>query len=101
MLPITEDEAIMTKIEVHESGPYTIGLSQKDSRCFKETSNYNYGSCRVLIAHKQQHGEVRYLKGTRGYGERDVYIECEHLEKGTYFVMIQMLYDHYIVDEFK
>jgi len=58
---------------------------------------YDYGSCRVLIAHQGQNGGVRYFKGTRGYGQRDVYIECEHLEKGTYFIMVQMLYGYNMV----
>ena len=51
LLPIIEKEAVMSKMIIYESGVYTIGLSQKDSRCFKETSSYNYASCRVVIAH--------------------------------------------------
>lgn len=46
------------RMTVHKSGDYTIAVSQKDDRCFSFSSDYEYGSCNILLAQEDNKGNI-------------------------------------------
>jgi calpain-15 len=84
----------LVKMQVGQAGHHTVSVSQKDERCFPRNSGYEYNNCRfILMQLKDAHGissGVTFMKGTKGYQDRDTYIEMDDLEKGTYYLFVEM-----------
>lgn len=40
-------------------------------------------------------GDIQFIAGTKGYQDRDTYIEVENCQKGKYYVFVEMDWDQY------
>ena len=94
----TKREFHVFQLNMVESGPQTIGVSQKDERCFDRYSNYMYSNCRVIAVRCENGdlkagGDLHFIQGTKGYQDRDTYIEIENCQKGKYYVFVEMDWD--------
>jgi hypothetical protein len=74
---------------VPESGAHTISVSQKGERMFPRESNYKYSNSRGIIV-KIDEDQVTYIKGFKGFRDRDTHVEFEYLEAGDYQVFIEV-----------
>lgn len=41
-------------------------------------------------------GDIQFVSGTKGYQDRDTYIEMENCQKGKYYVFVEMDWDPYV-----
>ena len=89
------------QLTVNDSGFQTISVSQKDERCFDRYSKYVYSNCRVMLVKCESgeinDGDIQFIQGTKGYQDRDTYIEIENCQKGKYYVFVEMDWDPYAV----
>jgi hypothetical protein len=76
-------------MNVQQRGSYYIQVSQKDERCFSRHEDYEYSSCRFILAQILEDGEYFYLGGKIGQ-ERDIWREYADLEVGEYYVFLEM-----------
>ena len=44
-----------------------------------------------------QDGQIEFIKGTKGYQDRDTYVEIENCQKGKYYVFVEMDWDPYVL----
>ena len=84
----------LIKFQICDGGPQTISISQKDERCMNRRSLYEYSNCRIIVMkllnNQDMKNGVTFLKGTKGYQERDTYIEFDNLNRGTYYAYVEM-----------
>jgi hypothetical protein len=70
------------QLTVNDSGYQTISVSQKDERCFSRYSQYVYSNCRMIVVRCENGdisgGDIQFMAGTKGYQDRDTYIELEN-----------------------
>ena len=59
---------------------------------FPRGSGYKYSNCRMIIAKKNDREDttLTYIRGSKGFKERDSYIEFENLEQGDYSMYIEV-----------
>ena len=84
----------LVKIKIEADGEQTFSVSQKGERIFPRNTEYEYSSCRFIVL-KSSNGEnlddgTEFIGGTKGYEERDTYIECGNIAAGIYFVYVEM-----------
>lgn len=82
------------EVNVGGTGKHSFSCSQKAARMFPRGSDYEYSNCRMILM-KLNNGEnlndgVTYVKGGKGFKERDAYLECDDLEAGNYFLLVEM-----------
>lgn len=70
-------------------GLQTFAVSQKSERCYPAATTVEYSSCRVILV-KDVGNKLEWVQGTTGNQERDTYLECGVLDKGTYFIFVQV-----------
>lgn len=71
------------------NGLQTFAVSQKSERCYPKATTVEYSCSRVILV-KDVGNKLEWVQGTTGNQERDTYLECGVLEKGTYFIFVQM-----------
>jgi hypothetical protein len=42
-------------------------------------------------------GDIQFIAGTKGYQDRDTYIELENCQKGKYYVYVEMDWDQHVL----
>ena len=60
---------------------------------FREDAGYSYSGARIYIAQIKNAAEPKnltYIKGNKVFGDRDTYLECEKLEIGFYYLVIEV-----------
>lgn len=82
------------KLEVPTTGEYTLSVCQKGDRMFDRHVQYEYSNSRMILiklnnSHNME-GGVTYIKGQKGFKERDSHMHIESLEAGTYFFYVEM-----------
>jgi len=83
------------RVMVSGSGEHTLSVSQTDERCFSRHSEYDYSNCRVILAKIIEDSDdvntlkLQYLKATSNQ-DRETHINIENLDKGEYFVYVEM-----------
>lgn len=83
------------RLIVSGEGEHTISVSQTDERCFNRHSNYDYSNCRMIVLKIEKDSDViddlqlKYMKGVSGW-DRETHCQFDKLEKGEYFVYIEM-----------
>ena len=84
----------LIKMVIEGDGDQTFSVSQKGERMFPRRSEYEYSSCRVLVLRSSNGVDLSegldYVGGTRGYEERDTYVECGYTAAGVYYVYVEM-----------
>ena len=82
------------KIDVTSKCEQTFAVSQKDERCYARNTNHEYSNCRVILVKSKNNKDLssglEFIRGTKGLQERDTYLECGELNKGVYFLYVQM-----------
>ena len=57
-------------------------------------SLYEYSNCRIIVVKLNNERDmskgVTFIKGTKGYQERDAYLELPNLDKGVYYAYVEM-----------
>jgi hypothetical protein len=82
-----------------ESGFQTISVSLKDERCYNRYSKYVYSNCRIIVVRSEDgelSGDLTFISGTKGYQDRDTYVEIQNCQKGKYFVFVEMDWDPFL-----
>jgi hypothetical protein len=85
----------LMRIMVSAAGEHTISVSQIDERCHNRHDEYDYSNCRVILAKIEKDSdnhkdlELKYIKATANQ-DRETHINIENIEKGEYFVYIEM-----------
>ena len=88
----------LVKMTINETGKHTIALSQKDERCYPRNCGYGYQFHRIIVAKalngSNLNGGIEFLKskksGARVLFERDNYLEFDDLEKGSYYILLDV-----------
>ena len=89
----------LLRLVVPEAGEHTISVAQKDARCYMRGIDYEYSYCRVLLLKiKTDLADLdadsktleAELVGREESWERETHVECAHLEKGEYHVLVEM-----------
>lgn len=87
-------EFYLIKMKVSRAGQHTFGVSQYGERLLPRGAQYKYANCIAYLV-KAKRG-TDSLDGCHFIGkkvtrqDRDTYIECGDLEKGTYFLYVDM-----------
>lgn len=68
-------------MKIDSGGEYTIGISQKDKRCFPISSDYKYSNITVQVIEDSGNDmtDLDYMDGVETYMKRDTYIEFKNL----------------------
>ena len=66
----------------------TFGVSQKSDRCYPTNITTDYSCLRVILVKQNADKKLEWVMGTTGNWERDTYLECDKLVKGTYFIFV-------------
>jgi len=79
------------KLLNHQNGEVSFGVSQKSDRCYPRNIKTEYSCLRVILL-KQNSAtkKLEWVMGKTGNWARDTYLECDQLEKGTYFIYVQI-----------
>ena len=77
--PESEYQIILFRIE--QTGEYTLSVSQVGERMYPRDSGYKYSNSRMILV-RLNNGQdlndgVTYIKGDKGFYERDAYLELE------------------------
>lgn len=84
----------LIKLRVPKKGEHTFSVSQTGERMFARSKEYKYSSCRMILLKlnngKDLSGGVTYIRGDKGYEDRDAYIELKELDLGTYYLFVEM-----------
>jgi calpain-15 len=84
----------LQKITVKTAGATTFTLSQCDKSGFNREKQlkYNYGNCRLILARSKDTTtkDLQYVAGTAGKPNRDLHLEVEDLQPGTYFLFSEI-----------
>ena len=81
-----EDQWSLVTLNISTSGHQTICVSQK-----KQDGIDFFKDCIVIVL-KYYHdsGHIDYIKGKTGKNQKDTYITCGNLQKGTYLVFVEI-----------
>lgn len=83
------------RLVISNNGEHTVSTSQTDERCFNRNSKYEYSYCRMILAKiikdsdKVEELDLKYVKAASGW-DRETHIVMESLEKGDYFVFVEL-----------
>ena len=81
------------KVDIGTAGDYTFCASQKNKTDIKKNANYKYSSVRIIVVRVLNgtdiEGGVEWVNGTFEHFEKDSYLECDNLKKGTYMVFVE------------
>lgn len=84
----------LIKVQVPASGEHTFSVSQTGERMFPRSKDYKYSSCRMILLKlnnsKDMSQGVTYITGSKGFEDRDAYVELKHIESGTYYFYVEM-----------
>ena len=81
------------RVTIGRSGTHTFSVSHKGERMFPRNSGYQYSNSRLFLIRLNGAGlsdGVEYIKGTKDLRERDVYLCCEDLQEGEYFLCTEV-----------
>ena len=91
-----------------EEGHQTLALSQEDEKLFPKDSKFQYSNVRMIVMQEPLDlvrkpvtsesntflsSELKFIEGTKGFQERDTYIELKKLKKGKYYVFVEIDWD--------
>jgi len=81
---------------IDTAGNHTISVSQKDQRCVPLEAKYDYTNCKIVVIKLEVPAAAHldcgceYIGGSKGFMDRDAYIELKDIEKGSYLVCVEM-----------
>lgn len=80
-------------MRIDTAGEHTVSVSQFDQRCAPQESGHEYTNCKIVVvrtvAGTLESGVV-YIKGNKGFMDRDTYVELGEVGPGTYYVCVEM-----------
>lgn len=83
----------LIKMKVTQPGSHTVSVSQFDDRCAPLDSGHEYSSCKIVVVRTvggTLESGVVFVKGEKGFVERDAYVELGEIGVGTYYICVEM-----------
>lgn len=78
---------------ITQAGEHTVSVSQFDQRCAPLESGHEYTNCKVVVVRAVNgmlEKGVVFVKGAKGFMDRDTHVELGNVGPGTYYVCIEM-----------
>lgn len=92
-LEVSKDGYHLVRMDIDTAGEHTVSVSQFDQRCAPLDANHEYTNCKIIVVRAVQGSldqGVVFIKGGKGFMDRDAYIELGEVGPGTYYVCVEM-----------
>lgn len=80
-------------MKVTQPGAHTVSVSQFDERCAPLNSGHEYTNCKIIVVRTvggTLESGVVFVKGGKGFMDRDAYVELGDVGVGTYYICVEM-----------
>ena len=83
----------LVKMKIDTAGYHTVSVSQFDQRCAPLDSGHEYTNCKIVVLKcvgTNLESGVSFIKGEKGFFDRDTYVELGVAAPGTYYICVEM-----------
>lgn len=83
----------LIRMKITQSGNHTISVSQFDKRCAPPEADHEYTNCKIVVVKTAKgtfESGVTFVKGDKGFVDRDAYVELESISPGIYYICVEM-----------
>ena len=80
-------------MKIDTPGEHTVSVSQFDQRCAPLNSQHEYTNCKIVVVRAVQGSldqGVVFIKGQKGFMDRDAYVELGEIGPGTYYICVEI-----------
>lgn len=87
----------LIKLKINIDGEHTFSVSQREKRTQSRMIRYEYSNCRMILMGLKNNHDIRngvdFIASTKGYKDRDAYLEVSNLKQGLYYLFVEMEWD--------